>query len=136
MSNNDSDSEYGCGYDHSDYDQDENVDYIPEEEYRKMLDNPILLPIHYWEKITEIKQFVSDPDIGTGTFYYGDSPFGAGNFIDLDGELSQCRPTAEGGWKRECYQTDYKLIFREYENEKYMYVADKIPYSIRAKEFD
>ena len=102
---------------------------ISNEEYRKMLDNPILLPIHYWEKITKVTIFKDDPDIGSGTFYYGDSPFGSGNFIDLDGELSQCRPTAEGEWKRECYQPKYKLIFREYENEQYMYVAGKIPYT-------
>jgi hypothetical protein len=105
------------------------LDGISNEEYKKMLDNPILLPIYYWEKITKVTIFNNDPDIGSGTFYYGDSPFGSGNFIDKNGELSQCRPTAEGGWKRECYMPKYKLIFREYENEQYMYVAGKISYS-------
>lgn len=120
-------SEYDSDYESTSISDSEN--YPTDEEYRKMLDNPILLPIHYWEKITKVIQFINDPDIGTGKFYYGDSPFGAGNFIDENGELSQCRPTAEGHWKRECYQHAYKLIFREYENEQYMYVAGKIPYS-------
>lgn len=112
-----------------DSDEDDPTCNIPDEEYRRMLDNPILLPIHYWEKITKIVVFQNDPDIGTGIFYHGESPFGSGNFIDENGDLSQCRPTAEGGWKRECYQRDYKLLFREYENEKYMYVASKVPFS-------
>ena len=101
---------------------------ITNEEYRKILDNPILLPIHYWEQITKVTVFKDDPDIGSGTFYYGDSPFGSGNFINEAGELSQCRPTAEGGWKRECSQYNYKLIFREYEHHQYMYVASKTPF--------
>jgi hypothetical protein len=87
--------------------------------------NPYLLPIHNWTKITEIVYFINDNNVGSGLFYYGDSPFGAGNFIDLNGNLSQVRPTAEGGWKRECYQPDYKLIFRYYENEIYMYIVDR-----------
>jgi hypothetical protein len=120
-SNSDSESDF--------MDYDEKVDNFSEEEYIQMLDNPILLPIHYWEKITDIKQFVSDPDVGTGTFYASSSPFGQGYFIDENGELSQVRPTAEGGWKRECYMIDYKLLFRKYDNDKYMYVASKIPYS-------
>jgi hypothetical protein len=115
-------------YDSTDSENDP-LDGISNEEYRKMLDNPILLPIYYWQKITKITIFKDDPDIGSGTFYYGDSPFGSGNFIDKNGDLSQVRPTAEGGWKRECFQDGYKLIFREYENEQYMYVAGKIPYS-------
>ena len=78
--NNDSDGD-------SDFmDYNEKVDDFSEEEYLHMLDNPILLPIHYWEKITEIKQFNSDPDVGTGTFYAGESPFGHGNFIDENGD--------------------------------------------------
>ena len=120
-------SEYDYNSDSTSISDDEN--YITDEEYRKMLDNPILLPIHYWEKITEVTIFKDDPYIGSGTFYYGNSPFGSGHFIDENGDLSQCRPTAEGHWKRECYQPDYKLIFREYENDKYMYIASKIPYS-------
>jgi hypothetical protein len=108
-----------------DSDDDICMDDISNEEYSRMLENPILLPIHYWEKITKVIHFDSDPNIGTGIFYYGNSPFGSGNFIDGNGELSQCRPTAEGHWKRECYQHDYKLIFREYENEQYMYVASR-----------
>jgi hypothetical protein len=125
--NSDSDSSVNDEY-YSDYDS-ESTDNISNEEYKKMLDNPILLPIHYWEKITKVIHFKSDPNIGTGIFYYGDSPFGAGHFIDENGDLSQCRPTAEGWWKRECFQHKYKLIFREYENEQYMYMVGKIPFS-------
>ena len=112
------------------YDGEYTVDNIPEEEFKQMLRNPILLPIYYWEKVTKIISFKSHPDIGTGIYYRGTSPFGVGNFIDENGELSQVRPTAEGGWKRECYQPEYKLLFREYENEKYMYVAGKVNESI------
>ena len=104
-------------------DTDESMDMISDEEYKKMLENPVLLPIHYWTKITRAIIFQNNPDIGTGILYYGDDPFGSGNFIDENGNLSQCRPTAEGGWKRECYQPTYTLIFREYEKEDYMYVA-------------
>ena len=106
-------------------DTDDHVDTISDEEFKKMLENPILLPIHYWTRITKIVMFQNDPDIGTGTFYYGDDPFGSGNFIDEHGNLSQCRPTAEGGWKRECCQPMYMLLFREYEKDQYMYVATK-----------
>ncbi len=70
----------------------------------------------------------NDPAIGSGTFYYGNDPFGSGHFIDEDGNLSQIRPVAKGGWKRECYQPKYKLIFREYENEQYMYLASNQSY--------
>ena len=116
-------------FDSDNDDDDTCMDNISNEEFKKMLENPVLLPIHYWEKITEVTIFKDDPYIGSGTFYYGDSPFGAGNFIDENGELSQCRPTSEGHWKRECYQPEYKLMFREYENEQYMYVSSKNPHS-------
>ncbi len=86
--------------------------------------NPYLLPLRKWEKVTEIVYFINDINVGSGLFYYGKCFFGAGNFIDLNGNLSQVRPTAEGGWKRECYQPDYTLIFRYHENEIYMYIVD------------
>lgn len=101
-------------------------DPISNEEYKQMCENPILLPIQYWTKITKVTIFQNDPNVGSGTFYYGNNPFGAGNFIDEDDNLSQVRPVAEGGWKRECYQPNYTLIFREYENEQYMYVDNKV----------
>jgi hypothetical protein len=95
------------------------------EEYEKMFANPVLLPIYHWEKITKVIIFDNEPKIGSGTLYFGNSPFNSGNFIDTQGNLSQVRRILEGGWKRECYQPDYTLLFREYENDKYMYVAKK-----------
>jgi hypothetical protein len=113
------------------YDNDENL-YMESEEKDDddilMQNNPLLLPIHYWSKITEIIYFNNDPDVGTGILYRSNAPFGIGSFIDEYGKLSQVRPVAEGGWKRECYQPEYELIFREYENEHYMYVVNKTLY--------
>lgn len=110
------------------YDNDENLYMEVEEENDNILiqENPFLMPIHYWNKITEIIYFINDPDVGTGTLYCSNAPFGIGSFVDDGGKLSQVRPVAEGGWKRECYQPEYELIFREYENEQYMYVVNKI----------
>ena len=55
--NSDSDSSVNDEY-YTDYDS-ESTDNISNEEYNKMLDNPILLPIHYWEKITKVMYFKS-----------------------------------------------------------------------------
>ncbi len=103
----------------------DSIDLISNEEYKKMLENPITLPIHYWDKITEVIIFQNDPNIGSGVFYYCNSPFSSGYFIDEYGNLSQCRLTAEGFWKRECNHHNYKLLFRDYENEQYLYMASK-----------